>query len=265
MEIFNTKSIKIKKYNKFVFFLRKSDFKETEFLMKIDECVGKNIKKYRRAYKMTLEELGAKIHKSKSTMSKYEKGIISLDMVTLEEVAEVFNISPMQLLASNRREYEKNKETGEVMDCQYMYSYDGRSKKILESVIERYNLPGKEEKGIQLFYDVKGIDVPGECKALYSGLSVRHEFIENYSLLNQSNPLEQIFICCINSLNRTDKRIGMVTGLSYKTMLPVVLKIMISSEKMKENQALVSQLKLTKEDIRISKKYNMFTIDRFME
>ena len=57
--------------------------------MSIDKRVGKNIKKYRLAYKMTLEELAKQIHKSKSTISKYEKGLISLDMATLEEISQV--------------------------------------------------------------------------------------------------------------------------------------------------------------------------------
>jgi hypothetical protein len=57
----------------------------------------------------------------------------------------------------------------------------------------------------------------------------------------------------------------MITGLSYKTMLPTAMKIMISSTVLKENEELIEALKLTKEDIRLSKKYNLYTIDQFME
>lgn len=57
----------------------------------------------------------------------------------------------------------------------------------------------------------------------------------------------------------------MLTGLSYKTMMPVAIKVMLSSAILKEDDGLVSSLLLTKEDIKISRKYNLFTIDQFME
>lgn len=45
--------------------------------MNVDERVGQNIRKYRMAYNMTLKELAVLLHKSVSTVSKYEKGDIS--------------------------------------------------------------------------------------------------------------------------------------------------------------------------------------------
>ncbi|BDF03010.1 helix-turn-helix domain-containing protein [[Clostridium] hylemonae] len=233
--------------------------------MAIDENVGKNIKKYRLAYKLTLEELAKKIHKSKSTMSKYEKGLISLDVATLEEIADVFQISPAYLLAVQDEELHSRLEPGEFLDRQYMYSYDGRSRHILKSVMERYQIPGSEQIGIQLFYDVQDEESCGNCKTFYTGYSRRYEFVENYNLQNQNNPTEQAWICCINSLNRTSRRTGMLTGLSYKTMMPVAIKVMLSAAILKEDDGLIASLLLTREDIRISRKYNLFTIDQFME
>lgn len=43
--------------------------------MNVDERVGQNIRKYRMAYNMTLKELAVLLHKSVSTVSKYEKEI----------------------------------------------------------------------------------------------------------------------------------------------------------------------------------------------
>lgn len=233
--------------------------------MVIDESVGNNIKKYRLAYKLTLEELANKIHKSKSTMSKYEKGLISLDVATLAEIAEVFQVSPAHLLAVADEKLHSRTEPGEFSDRQYLYSYDGRSRRILKSVMERYQTPGFDQTGIQLFYDVQDLDSYGNCKTFYTGYSRKYEFVENYNLQNQNNPTEQAWISCINSLNRTNRKIGMLTGLSYKTMMPVAIKVMISSAALKEDEQLIESLLLTKEDIKISKKYNLFTIDQYME
>lgn len=233
--------------------------------MNLDECAGQNIKKYRLAYKMTLEMLAGKIHKSKSTMSKYEKGIISLDVTTLGELARVFGISPAQLLMMPDNLQHDSSGLRDCVERQYLYSYDGRIRRILRSVMERCPEQEKGQAFIDLFYDVQDMENPGQCKALYSGYSRTYEFIENYSLQNQNNPTEQASICCINSLSRTNRKIGLLTGLSYKTMLPVAIKVMISSAILKEDQELIQALQLTKEDIKISRKYNLFTIDQFME
>lgn len=233
--------------------------------MELDIYVGQNIKKYRQAYKLTLEEMAGKIHKSKSTISKYEKGIISLDVGTLSEIAEVFGISPAQLMTVPIQSGGSKKSSAETEERLYMYSYDGRSQRILRSVMERYQVPDTEELAVTLFYDVHDIQNPGECKALYAGVSKKYEFVENYALQNQNNYTEQALICCINSLSRTNRKIGMLTGLSYKTMLPVAIKILLSTTALKENQGLIQALLLTKEDIKISKKYNLFTIDQYME
>ena len=233
--------------------------------MGIELRVGQNIKKYRQAHKLTLEELAAAIHKSKSTVSKYEKGTIAVDVVTLEEIAKVLKVNPAQLLASANDKEDQAYQHGEFLDRQYMYAYDGRTKRVLKSVIERYKIEDSEEKGIQMFYDVKDVENPGDCKALYAGIHKKYEFVENYILQNQNNPIEHTSICCINSLHRTTRKVGMITGLSYKTMLPTAMKIMISATVLKENEELVESLMLTKEDIKLSKKYNLYTIDQFME
>ena len=60
--------------------------------------VGKRIRGMRKKRDMTLEELAAEIHKSKATVSKYEKGEIAVDIETLYEIADVLHIHVEQLL-----------------------------------------------------------------------------------------------------------------------------------------------------------------------
>ena len=43
--------------------------------------VGKQIRKYRKAGKMTLQDLADAIHKSRATICKYENGEIAVDIV----------------------------------------------------------------------------------------------------------------------------------------------------------------------------------------
>ena len=68
--------------------------------MTINERVGNNIRKYRIAHHYTLKDLSALVHKSCSTLSKYEKGILPVSVETLEEFGEVFHIPTSHLLSA---------------------------------------------------------------------------------------------------------------------------------------------------------------------
>ena len=49
--------------------------------------VGEQIRRYRKAGKMTMQELADAIHKSRATICKYESGEISVDIETLYHIS----------------------------------------------------------------------------------------------------------------------------------------------------------------------------------
>lgn len=59
--------------------------------------VGEQIRKYRKAGKMTLQDLADAIHKSRATVCKYENGDISVDIETLYEISQILQVSMSQL------------------------------------------------------------------------------------------------------------------------------------------------------------------------
>ena len=56
--------------------------------------VGAQIRRYRKNRQMTLQQLADRIHKSRASVSKYETGEVSLDIVTLTEIARVLEVQP---------------------------------------------------------------------------------------------------------------------------------------------------------------------------
>ena len=64
--------------------------------------VGEQIRQYRKAGKMTMQELADAIHKSRATICKYESGEISVDIETLYEISQVLQVSISQLTFRNR-------------------------------------------------------------------------------------------------------------------------------------------------------------------
>lgn len=68
--------------------------------MNISQITGQNIKKVRIAEGMTLDRLAKRIHKSKSTLSKYEQGTVKIDLETLKDISDALAVSIHHLLPS---------------------------------------------------------------------------------------------------------------------------------------------------------------------
>ena len=67
-------------------------------MSQINQEIGKKIRIFRKMRNLTLDELALKIYKSKSTISKYEKGEIAIDIETLYDIADALMINVEQLL-----------------------------------------------------------------------------------------------------------------------------------------------------------------------
>lgn len=235
--------------------------------MGIDEFTGSNIRKYRKAHKMTLDELAKKIYKSKSTVSKYEKGVISLDITTLGEIANCLNVSPAQLIIPPQNEEEVSEIGKTLLEDRYMYSYDEKHKRIKKSLIESYqvNFNHGKQTAVQLFYDIDDLKHPSNCKALYSGVYEKTGFIETYTLQNEEHEFEYVQLCCVDSLTYCDRQIGLLSGLSGQTMLPVAIKVVLASNMLIEDADLIKMLHISKEDLLVSRKNNLFTLAQFVD
>lgn len=67
-------------------------------MSEISAQIGSQIRTLRKKRKMTLDDLSGIIHKSRSTISKYEKGEIAIDIETLYEIADAIQVHVEQLL-----------------------------------------------------------------------------------------------------------------------------------------------------------------------
>jgi transcriptional regulator with XRE-family HTH domain len=106
-------------------------------MSEINKEIGKKINTFRKMKRLTLEDLSAIICKSKSTISKYEKGEIAIDIETLYEISSALQIHVEQLL------YVSTKRTAitSPSSCPaffnglsqfYSYLFDGRSNRIMD-------------------------------------------------------------------------------------------------------------------------------------
>jgi transcriptional regulator with XRE-family HTH domain len=93
-----------------VMFLIRKHLKVVENVENIKE-VGIQIRKIREEKKMTLEELGNKINKTKSYVSKLERGVKPISLQNLQMIAEALGIDVTDLFPN--KEKVDNPFTGE--------------------------------------------------------------------------------------------------------------------------------------------------------
>ncbi|MBQ2911103.1 MAG: helix-turn-helix transcriptional regulator [Clostridia bacterium] len=225
--------------------------------------IGSRIRLYRQAKKISLSELSERIHKSKSTLSKYENGEISMDIETLFEISQALGISPTQLVTVPSETKEKKKSEISGVRRKYMYIFDGKTNKINHSVLEIYE-NGEEHQPVTLFYNTPSFDKYDKCKSLYYGTVYEHDYVTNYSLQNQSNDMESVFMCTVKPFELSERRIGLISGISARNLLPVCCKFVLADTILKEDDELKSTLMLSKEDLRLIKRFNMFVIDQMV-
>ena len=77
--------------------------------------IGDRIKQKRLANNLTLEEIGKTLGLNKSTISKYESGLISIPSDKIEKLAKILNTTPAYLMGWE----ENSKELKSVDDLDF--------------------------------------------------------------------------------------------------------------------------------------------------
>ena len=116
--------------------------------------LGKNLKYYRKLRDFTLDELGNEIHKSKATVSKYEKGEIIPDILTVLEICNVLNVNLSQIFPITVQ--SPNNSMINPFHCDKLYLYYYTENKLIMSILE---LQIEENSILTKFYNgVKNIN-----------------------------------------------------------------------------------------------------------
>lgn len=92
--------------------------------------VGQNIKKARKAKKLTQQQLAEKINRTESSIRKYENGFTLIPNDVIEKIAESLEVSPLDLLGADEWEESFNpngklaKETKLIEQIQESFGHE---------------------------------------------------------------------------------------------------------------------------------------------
>ena len=232
---------------------------------KINQEVGKKIRTFRKKRNMTVQNLADLIKKSKATVSKYETGEISIDLVTLYAVADALKIHVEQLLYIEPQveTYSGSSEPSAFFKNSsrfYSYIYDGRNNSLMRCVIDVFPQADPPKFKTVFYMNIKNYSNYEDCENTYWGYMEHYDVLTTMILKNQATPVEKIMINILASFMDSDKKWGLMASVSFRPFMPVASKMLFSKTPLPETPELISELKISKEDIRIMKMYNMMAI-----
>ena len=240
---------------------------EGESMSEISLEVGKRIRYFRQNRRMTLDELASVIYKSKATISKYEKGEISLDIETLYSLADALHVQVEQLLYTKSAQSKETAPEREIrpaffqgLSHFYSYWFDGRDGKVNRSAFDVFAQLGTNRYKIAMYMNYTDLDHYQRAENTYWGYIEHFDALSSIELTHQSNPMEKASIQILASFLDADTKWGLWNGVSSRPMMPVALKMLFSKKPVKEDEELTRLLKISKEDIRRMKHYNMFSV-----
>ncbi len=223
--------------------------------------VGAKIRTYRKARKISLSELSAKINKSKGTISKYESGSIAIDIMTLYEIALFLQVDVAKLV-----EYVDNEPIipPKIFDNKLpstLYMYHSHHQKYYTSII---NLGIKQENGnipTTLYYKTSDSEAASiKCTNIYHGTLARSATHLNFSLTNFHNKADILYLLFHIPMEITEVYSGMLLGLQSSNMRPASTRVLLSDHPLGKN-CLEHNLKLSHKDWRKLKTGSCFTIN----
>jgi transcriptional regulator with XRE-family HTH domain len=224
------------------------------------EHVGERIRMYRKVAGYSLEQLSEVLHKSRSTVSKYELGQISIDIDTLSEIANVLHVSIHSLTDFSEPELAPPPNAASFFADGLLYAYwlngHGKQGKLQHGVLEIRNA-GRTVNFYLQFPDFKRYQ---ECKVICSGDITVTDQLTTINLQNYCCASDHVFICAYTPLNNRQTE----TLCQYSTITtpaaPVTVKLLLSKHIRKENEDLFLCLQISRDEIAFLRRENRFRV-----
>ena len=234
-------------------------------MSEISAQIGSQIRTLRKKRKMPLDDLSGIIHKSRSTISKYEKGEIAIDIETLYEIADAIQVHVEQLLyCPPRRAVISSQNNSPAffngVSQFYSYLYDGRSNHIIRCLFDVLSEAENDQYKIMMYMNFKDFKNYQQCENTYWGYIEHYDALTYMSLTNQDTPMEKASVQILASYLDSDTKWGLFNGFSSRPMMPIAIKMLFSKCRLKEDADLVRLLKVSKDDVRLLKLYNMLSV-----
>lgn len=226
--------------------------------------LGKLMKNYRESRNISVTQLAKMVSKSKSTISKYESGVITPDIVTLIEICNALNINLNDLLPQTINS-NKNTTLNNLFKSSKLYFYYYTQDHLVTSVAELSMDSDVKNISVRFFNGIKDIKKYADKSSYYYEGSLIYDNTVGYINLEninaQGTQYEKIQISFIIPWNKNiDKTFFFIIALTPHS-IPVVKKGIMSTTELPNALEYNNYLKISKEDIRKIKYHNAWILN----
>ena len=232
----------------------------------VAEEIGAQIRYLRKIHHMSMEDLAKSICKTRSTISKYENGQIAIDVTTLYDIANALKVNVFDLMCRNEVETDHSLEYTDIpaffrnVTQLHMYFFDGRVDRPQYTVIDIFPKDNSAMADVLMYMNVNNPAHYKVCESTFHGELSHYGTISNMLLQNDDMPMDLYQITIPSPYMDADYKWVLTYGISCRPLMPSAAKRLLSKQPLDINRELIHELKISKEDIRLMKHYNMFVM-----
>jgi transcriptional regulator with XRE-family HTH domain len=220
--------------------------------------IGQKLRAKRHMKHITLTEMAQKINKSVATISKYEKGELSIGVDVLVDMCTILNIDIASLLPVTCSEENLNTTSRSqkfFSDRLYIYWFNGEKHKIQRAVLECQSLSSSPT----LYFDIADINNYYEANYVYKGSIVFDDASTFFSFTYTEPPFDKLTFRLPTMKHNHSVRIGLLSTISHFYQ-SIAMKIVASETPLPENEELMLMLRISSEEMKDIKRTNYFIV-----
>lgn len=214
------------------------------------EHIGSRIRLFRKHQNLTLEELAYMVHKSPSTLCKYEKGSVSIDILTLSDIAGALGIEISQLtdFRTEAPSVAPDNSSNFFMRHNrfYVYNLFSQWKELLHGIMEITSNP--DENGARhavLYVDSRNDSDLSDPLFIYTGTISGDNTFAFIEMQNASGMNDKLYIMAKSPYWMRNEARGMILSISQTYGCPSAGSMLFSTEKRVINSDLLEELSIT--------------------
>lgn len=142
----------------------------------------------------------------------------------------------------------------------YMYFFDGRVNRAQCTVIDIFPTDESSTAEVLMYMNIKDLAHYRVCESTYHGTLTHYEAFSAMLFQNDDMPMDKYQIGIPQPYMDDDRKWVLTYGISCRPLMPSAAKRLLSKTPLSIDKALVQELKISKEDIRLMKHYNMFVM-----
>ncbi|MBQ6622703.1 MAG: helix-turn-helix transcriptional regulator [Mogibacterium sp.] len=227
----------------------------------INAAIGERIRFYRKKKGLTIVEMAQRMHISKSALSKYERGEVSITLDAVNELAKVLDLDPFQLLDDSSGTHDRSlfhtpTEYEPDYDKYYAYSYTGHGKAYL---CKHVLLVGKTTG--HLYAEITDEQNYRNCKYFYTGEVFSDSSKQRVYLVNHMHREDIIIIEYSKPLGTAPLQYAFCVSLSIGVNYPIACRWLLSKTVISNNKQLENLLTLTNANLKRYREAGGFFVD----